>query len=156
MIAFFGGSSPLSNFHGAEFEIEGVRYLHVEQFFQAQKAKFYGDFVRTNKIMSSSTALQCLLARKHVKVQHQSQNTQWQLEAPKVMKKGLLAKFTQNKHLGNFLLSTGSKVLVEANAKDNFWGAGLSLNDANLADSTMWPGSNKLGILLGEVRDILN
>ena len=43
------------------------------------------------------------------------------------MKQGLLAKFTQNKELGSFLLETKPQILVEASPPDTFWGIRLDL-----------------------------
>ena len=39
------------------------------------------------------------------------------------MKVGLQAKFDQNLKLKQFLLDTGTTILVDANPKDKYWGA---------------------------------
>lgn len=57
-----------------------------------------------------------------------------------VMKKGLLAKFSQNLYLRKRLLETGDLNLAENSPSDLFWGV---------------KGENMLGKLLMEVRTIL-
>jgi ribA/ribD-fused uncharacterized protein len=59
-----------------------------------------------------------------------------------VMKKALIAKFTQHPKLKRLLLSTGDKTLVEHTVNDSYWGDG--------GDGS---GKNKLGLLLMEVRE---
>ena len=72
------------------------------------------------------------------------------------MEDGCKAKFSQNTHLAGYLKSTGTKTLIEANARDKFWGAGISLRDkAKLADKNAWIGKNTLGQILEAVRDTL-
>ena len=53
-----------------------------------------------------------------------------------IMQIGITAKFNQNPHLKEFLLNTGSNTLIEANPKDRFWGAGMSLNNPFLWKKT--------------------
>ena len=43
-IGFFGEINPLSNFHLAPFRLEGIDYISSEQFIQASKAKYFGDY----------------------------------------------------------------------------------------------------------------
>ena len=68
------------------------------------------------------------------------------------MRAALRAKFEQNIMLKLALIATGNSILVETSPHDVFWGAGLSINDARLADYTRWPGQNVLGRLLQELR----
>jgi predicted NAD-dependent protein-ADP-ribosyltransferase YbiA (DUF1768 family) len=57
------------------------------------------------------------------------------------MKRGLVFKFSQNRHLLDELMKTGNSKLVERSPKDPYWGGFLP-------DS-----KNKLGQFLAEVRD---
>ncbi len=66
-----------------------------------------------------------------------------------------MAKFSQNKDLKIFLLSTGNKVLVEASPYDKVWGVGLTKQDENITDPNNWLGINLLGFALMTVRDML-
>ena len=68
------------------------------------------------------------------------------------MAKGLSAKFSQNPELRQALEDTGSKTLVEANPKDTYWGAGLSLECEQVWEQHNWKGKNMLGKLLVQLR----
>ena len=64
-------------------------------------------------------------------------------------------KFSQNRELREFLLSTGDSALVEASPYDNIWGIRLSANSPEARDPFKWRGQNLLGFALMEVRDEL-
>jgi ribA/ribD-fused uncharacterized protein len=65
---------------------------------------------------------------------------------------GNLAKFSQHPQLGQFLLATSDRVLVEASPRDRVWGIGLAAEDARAASPRTWQGLNLLGFALMEVR----
>lgn len=54
------------------------------------------------------------------------------------------------------LLSTGDKIIVEANEYDRIWGIGLHWSDDKCLDEKNWKGMNLLGKALMEVRGRLN
>ena len=66
-----------------------------------------------------------------------------------------MAKFSQNEPLKEFILSTGSKILVEASPYDKIWGIGMRASDENITNPSLWQGQNLLGIALMEVRETL-
>ena len=68
---------------------------------------------------------------------------------------GNWCKFSQNRDLREFLLSTGDSVLVEASPYDNIWGIRLAASSQEAQDPTQWRGQNLLGFALMEVRDEL-
>jgi hypothetical protein len=70
------------------------------------------------------------------------------------MKSALSMKFSQNNHLKEQLIKTGSKCLAEASPFDTFWGTGISLREHHCFDRDRW-GKNLLGLLLMEIRDQL-
>ena len=72
-----------------------------------------------------------------------------------VMEKAILAKFMQNKHLTDVLLSTGSKDIVEASPHDTYWGAGVNMRNIVSTPKEQWPGHNELGQLLMKARDMI-
>lgn len=71
------------------------------------------------------------------------------------MSDGSLHKFQQNKPLGDFLLSTGDRVLVEASPVDTVWGIGLNADDDGARNPALWRGENLLGFALMVARDKL-
>ena len=80
----------------------------------------------------------------------------WNREKYEIVKRGNLAKFSQNENLKEFLLNTGDKIIVEASPYDSIWGIGMGAKDENIEDPTAWKGENLLGFALMEVRDLLN
>ena len=68
---------------------------------------------------------------------------------------GNWCKFSQNRDLREFLLSTGDSVLVEASPYDNIWGICLAASSPEAQDPMQWRGQNLLGFALMEVRDEL-
>ena len=64
-------------------------------------------------------------------------------------------KFSQNRELREFLLSTGDSVLVEASPYDAIWGIRLPASSPEAQDPMKWRGQNLLGFALMEVRDEL-
>ncbi len=69
--------------------------------------------------------------------------------------KGNVAKFSQSNTLREFLLGTGSAVLVEASPVDAIWGIGMAADDPRASDPRQWTGLNLLGFALMAVRDRL-
>ena len=68
---------------------------------------------------------------------------------------GNWCKFSQNRELREFLLSTGNSVLVEASPYDRIWGIQLSADAPEAQNPFRWRGENLLGFALMEVRDEL-
>ena len=58
-VGFFGEINPLSNFHPASFQLEGIDYISSEQYIQASKAKYFSDYETLNKILGSTTSIEC-------------------------------------------------------------------------------------------------
>ncbi len=78
------------------------------------------------------------------------------LMANKAMKEGVNAKFSQSIYLKDFLIKTGTNVLVEANPRDTHWSCWLSAkNRTSILDMENWPGKNELGNILMEIRNNL-
>ena len=67
--------------------------------------------------------------------------------------RGRKHKFDQNPRLEQFLINTGTTVLLEANPKDKFLGVGMSLRNPNIWKKNSWHGNsqNHLGRLLAEL-----
>ena len=68
---------------------------------------------------------------------------------------GNWCKFSQNRDLREFLLSTGDSVLVEASPYDGIWGIRLAVSSPEAQNPMKWRGQNLLGFALMEVRDEL-
>jgi ribA/ribD-fused uncharacterized protein len=68
---------------------------------------------------------------------------------------GNVAKFSQNPEMGEYLLGTGDKVLVEASPVDLVWGIGLAADNEQAMNPEQWRGLNILGFALMEARQRL-
>ena len=68
------------------------------------------------------------------------------------MKTALTAKFAQHSDLKDKLLATGDRPLAEADPRDKEWGIGTSADTSKAKDPAKWPGQNRLGTLLMEIR----
>lgn len=147
--AFYHSESPFSNFHQATFSIRSKVFSSVEQYFQYSKATLFEDQEKADEIMNTQDPATIKSIARNIKG---FKNNVWKQHRVRIMKEALHAKFDQNPSLKEKLALTRNKTLIEASPRDLYWGAGLSLHNPKLADSTCWRGQNKLGILLCELR----
>lgn len=145
-------SSCFSQWWPASFEINDIRYPTAEHWMMAEKARLFGDEQVERNILSSDDPKQAKQLGRKVQGFVEAA---WDRERRRIVTEGSFAKFSQNRVLGEFLLSTGSQVLVEASPVDQVWGIGLSAQDERAANPLLWRGENLLGFVLMEVRDRL-
>ena len=151
-VLFYGGYSPLSNFHPCCFTLNGNQYNSVEQYFQYRKAIAAGNKDVACDIMAESDPKQQYYLGKNLK----PDESQWNDQISKqTMKKGVNAKFAQCSTLKNDLLGTKDKLIIQCNPYDTVWSNGLKMNDENVEDPTKWKGQNLLGKIICEVREAL-
>ena len=150
-LVFFGQNSHFSNFHPAKFTIDNRQYSCTEQFIQSQKAKLFDDDVAEHRILSTDSPYEM---KKIGSTVRNFNFNKWSEEAPKIAKKGLRAKFSQNSHLKERLLSTGDKNLAEA-TKEKLWGCGVGLYEQGCLDSSRWTRRGIMGDTLISIRDEL-
>ena len=133
-----------SNFWWAAIDIDGRSWPTSEHYFQA------AEFLRTDPAwaeMSRQTqtpmkAAQCGRSRAH------PIDPKWESMRDDVMRRALLAKFTQHDDLRETLLETHGQFLVEHTKNDAYWGDGSNGRKRG-------PGQNRLGKLLVELRQVL-
>jgi predicted NAD-dependent protein-ADP-ribosyltransferase YbiA (DUF1768 family) len=144
----------------------GRHFNSIDQYFAWQKARYFGD---------ADMAAQMLLNKNPVKIRRLSFRIRgFKLEAwktvrdnvskfllhakiknhIKIMYIGLWAKFTQNTQLFKQLLATGDAMIAEADVKSQHWANGIDASNIEcLQEPDLWPGDNRLGSLLMELRD---
>ena len=149
-VCFWGRDSPFSNFYESNFTIGGNKYNCVEQYFVQQKALFFGDDETAAKVMKENDPGRQKALGTHIQ---DFDPKLWRNVDQEHMQKALLAKFEQNPALLDKLISTNDKILVET-TRDKYWGAGTNMYDPQVAQGK-WPGSNRLGSLLVNVREQL-
>ena len=139
-ILFYNRDEPyyeFTNFYAAPIDLDGKTWPTTEHYFQAQK------FIGTSYpevIRNFDRPRQAFDLSRNPTVSRW-RRSDWEEIKKDIMKKALLAKFTQHKRLRQMLLSTGDNMLIEHTPYDKFWGDG--------GDGS---GQNQLGMLLMEIR----
>lgn len=144
--------SCLSQWWMEEFWSVAHNYCCMEQFMMAQKAELFGDEEIRKQILESQTPDHIKALGRKVRGFDQEL---WDKAKYAIVLNGNWCKFSQNRRLQSFLLSTGDSVLVEASPYDTIWGIGLSADSPDAQDPQRWCGQNLLGFALMEVRDEL-
>ncbi len=146
------GSTCLSQWYPAPFQVDGRLYPTAEHWMMASKARLFKDEEVLEEIMNVPDPKSAkALGRKVASFEE----SVWKLHAPDIVVAGNLHKFSQNPDLKAYLLSTGSRVLVEASPFDRIWGIGMSASHADAQNPDRWRGQNLLGFALMEVRSRL-
>src|SRR5690348_7393095 len=127
-----------SNFAPFPIRLDGERWPTSEHYFQAQK--FEDEAYRQAIRQAKSPAEAARLGRDRKRKLRRD----WESVKVGVMRRAVLAKFTQHEDLRALLLSTGEAEIVEYTENDSYWGDG---GDGG--------GKNVLGRILMEVREQL-
>lgn len=156
---FFWGHKPLpsgeigkpcfSQWWPTHFSVEGVSYPTAEHFMMAEKARLFGDENARAQILKAESPKDAKQLGRRVKNFNEEA---WGEARFQLVVAGNLAKFSQDRELGKFLIGTGDSVLVEASPVDRIWGIGLAADDERAMNPEQWRGLNLLGFALMEVR----
>lgn len=158
---YFWGHTPnahkitaacLSQWYDCHFEVDNVLYHTTEQYMMASKALLFGDTETFSNIMAASSPADYKKMGREVR---NFNAATWDAKKMDIVIRGNMAKFAQNPHLKEFLLSTGEAVLAEASPYDKIWGIGIDREHAEKGGIELWQGENLLGCALMEVRDRL-
>ncbi|MEU5218331.1 NADAR family protein [Streptomyces sp. NPDC020807] len=145
-------ASCLSQWWPAPFVVDGVRYETAEHWMMAAKARLFGDAEAERAALSARTPAE---AKKAGRLVRGFDEAVWERERFGIVVEGSAHKFASDEALRSYLLSTGSRVLVEASPVDRIWGIGLDADDPRAQDPARWRGLNLLGFALMEARDRL-
>ena len=127
-----------SNFAAYPVELDGKVWPTSEHYFQAQK--FAGTEFEEEIRRVTSPMIAARMGRDRSK----PLRADWERVKDEVMRRAVLAKFTQHAELRDALLATGDAMLVEHTRNDSYWGDG---GDGR--------GRNMLGQILVSVREEL-
>ena len=144
--------SCLSQWWMEDFYTMVDSYLYMEQYMMAGKAQLFGDEERRKEILACSDPKQIKALGRKVRGFDQ---VVWDKFKYAIVLNGNWCKFSQNRELREFLLSTGDSFLVEASPYDRIWGIQLSADTPEAQNPFRWRGENLLGFALMEVRDEL-
>ncbi|MCJ1394021.1 hypothetical protein MMC18_006899 [Xylographa bjoerkii] len=140
--ASFKAPSPLP--HKPE-----MTFSDAEQYMMYHKAMLFRDTETANKIMLATVPKEYQELGRKAKGFNRAL---WDQHKDKIVEEGNWYKFTETKteNLGQRLLETGDRELVEASPSDRIWGVGFKAHDAE-ANRDKW-GQNLLGEAITRVR----
>lgn len=147
------GKQCFSQWFPSKFEIGGITYPSAEHYMMAEKARLFNDTETLQKILSTKSPAEAKQLGRRIK--YFVQET-WDNNCFDIVVAGNYAKFSQNRSFGEFLKSTGKRVIVEASPNDRIWGIGLTEDDPRAQNPILWEGSNFLGFALMVVRKKLS
>ena len=150
MVYFHLVSEPngyLSNWYLSDFNLNGIRFICVEQYMMWFKAQLFGDSIASQKILESSDPSDMKSLGRTVK---NYVDSKWASVRYDAVKNALFAKFSQNDELKYKLLATDGE-FAECAVNDSVWGIGISMKDPARFDRRQWRGQNLLGFALQEV-----
>jgi ribA/ribD-fused uncharacterized protein len=122
--------------------IDGIQYNCCEQYMMHQKALTFGDTETAELVMKTENPKDQKALGRQVK---NFDKAKWDTVSIGIVFKGNYAKFNQNVELGDELLATGNKILVEASPYDTIWGIGMGEKEPGINDPANWKGLNLLG-----------
>ena len=146
-VSFSGKNAFLSNLHKSPIVFEQEEFKSVESAYQTihartvgkpEVAKLLKTEVDTYKILQVSRSL--------------PDTAQWKVEKEVLMKKLVTEKFLQNQELKDKLKATTGYIYEMTT--DQFWGTGIPFSKSKLVKQG-FPGSNKMGTILVQLRDSL-
>ena len=146
------GSFCFSQWFESSFVVNGVTYKTSEHWMMAQKALLFGDNNTFKKIVDCNKPGEAKALGRQVA--NFNENI-WLESRFEIVCIGNIHKFNQNQDLGEYLLKTGNRILVEASPVDTVWGIGMSKDNRKIGNIHSWKGLNLLGFSLMEVRDFL-
>ncbi|WP_258100122.1 NADAR family protein [Marinoscillum pacificum] len=146
------GSWCFSQWFVSPFEVNGITYKTTEHWMMSQKALLFDDHEIHQKIIACEKPGEAKdLGRQVSGFDEQL----WGSNRYSIVKTGNIHKFSQNREMGQFLLNTKDRILVESSPVDTIWGIGLTKDSEHATNVFAWRGLNLLGFALMETRDFL-
>lgn len=148
---FFWGEEPYTNFTPCEVEWEKIVFRSSEQAFMWAKARHFKDETGMQKILEAKTPREAKKLGRQVKG---FVAEEWYSSSYDLMRSIVKAKFDQHKVYREKLLEFSGE-FVEASPFDKIWGTGYNeaLSAWCISHNVKWPGENRLGKILTELRD---
>lgn len=139
-----------SQWYYSPFSEDGITYPTAEHYMMAKKALLFDNMNIYNQILNSKEPQVAKMLGRSIEGFKQDV---WNQHKFDIVYQGNILKFSQNKKLLDYLLSTEEKIIVEASPYDTIWGIGLGEKDPKAKNIETWNGENLLGFVLMEARD---
>lgn len=146
------GAACLSQWWTAPIEQFGIEFPAAEHYMMWRKAVLFGDDDAAEEILATPTPAGAKAIGRRVRGFSEDL---WLEHRWKIALAATFAKFTSDRELGHYLLTTGDAVIAEASPVDTIWGIGLAEDHSAATDPARWRGLNLLGFALMEVRTLL-
>ena len=143
------GAGCLSQWWPSPFNVDGRTFGTAEHWMMWSKAILFGDNEAAELILAAGHPQRAKALGREVRGFDQRT---WVAHRFEIVVAGSVEKFSQHKDLGEYLVGTGDRVLVEARPVDRIWGIGLASSDPGATDPTQWRGENLLGFALMQAR----
>ncbi len=144
-IGFYGWFSELSNFFLSPVKVGDRVFPTVEHYYTTRKAEINSQPDLAYRVKTAVSPLAANIITKQL-----TMDPEIKLE---VMKIGLVAKF-QVPEMKKALLATGNKVLLEAAARDPFWGCGCTMSSKEILHKDNWKENHMGKLLMGICTDL--
>eukprot|EP00403_Amphidinium_massartii_P028600 CAMPEP_0178394048 /NCGR_PEP_ID=MMETSP0689_2-20121128/12501_1 /TAXON_ID=160604 /ORGANISM="Amphidinium massartii, Strain CS-259" /LENGTH=282 /DNA_ID=CAMNT_0020014657 /DNA_START=1 /DNA_END=849 /DNA_ORIENTATION=- len=128
-----------------------VMVEHAMKALHITKASIFKDDEGFDDILAEPMAHKCKAKGRKCK---NFDDAVWQSMVHEVAYEVVLQKFSSSEELTTTLLSTGDKIIAEANL-DTLWGIGLEEDDPRVQSPEEWPGQNVLGKALMRARETI-
>ena len=148
---FRGEKHPLSNFFPVTLSSEGNTYKTAEHMYQHQKATTMNmpdvaaNILQTDKAIDAKNIGDAL--NQHTDI------SKWESKKVTIMRSILELKYHSCKEFRDRIQDSGKKLIVEATGH-SFWASGLPPRATATQPCDSWPGQNRLGQILMEMRAI--
>ncbi|MFC7328002.1 NADAR family protein [Marinactinospora rubrisoli] len=143
------GAGCLSQWWPAPFTVAGTVYPTAEHWMMAEKARLFEDTETAARIIAAPHPRAAKALGRRVRGFDEAV---WRASRFGIVVRGSTEKFGQHPDLGEYLIGSGNRVLVEASPVDRIWGIGLAADDERAADPHAWRGENLLGFALMRAR----
>lgn len=146
----FGYKDPLSNHYMCDIRVMGQTFPSAEHAYKHTQAINAKRPDIASKIKNAAHAGVVKELAREIPF-----NPKWEGRKEEVMTKILYSKMDQSAPFRQALQETEGKILVGSAAGDFFWGSGLTTQHTIHTKPERWPGKNKLGLILQDLREKL-
>ena len=152
-IVFKSRYNVLCNYFMCELHIWGHTFASAEHAYQWYKCTELNKFDLAEKVIMAPYAKDAKALTRDAFTKDEMET--WSKKKINIMREVLAAKADSSHLLRTSLLQSGKKRIIEA-TEDTFWGVGMNPFLASTTKHEYFPhGSNQLGLLLEQIRDVL-